>query len=1689
MQIISPSNFTPENESMKIWDKIDEKLHTIIEDPNKQNDIVNLILIYSSDASCFPSLPNGVNIINSFSIISGQLVSTPVSNIIKIAEIERVERIWWDTAVETELNSANFTYIKSANSNANYVNFTGEIGAQEMWKQNYTGSNIVIAVLDTGVDITGSGDGDLDTFHHDDSNNATKFIGAVSMVPQEPLYYSDLNGRGTFHTGIACGTGYLNSSHIGVAPDAYYLNVKVFDSLGITYWSFIISGIEWSISHGADIILFATTIPGLYLDPVSLAVNNAVDRGILVVSPVGDDGPSYMSINTPGQAHKSLTVGAYNSLLHEVANFSSRGPSYDFAVGPKVIAPGVNLIGPRSRIVSEGNINLIQGIFPSEFQSLPAYSYINGMLESGFNQAGNFIDTFPKSQYGEEVPNQENYTKASGTGAAAAVTAGAAAILMSAFPLATPVLIQQALMESAISITTDQDLNVEGTGLINIPAAFAWLDKIFIPNQFDITPTSIPLIYPGIITTSDIRNVSDLAFSSNDLDPYEISAVFSTQAMSSALIVLNSSKNATDQVEQEFTTNSSSIHLPLNQFGLEYTLSDDENKKIFHWFSEFNVIREMHQLINEMIYREGYNRYAGVLEIDGLYAAIIAETWSYCGDYDNPLTEMNITNPFTGENITSEFVPLNIKNRVNAIKFSFRFINHRKDDLEFRNVHLVSYFKADLFLNETGIIETTTTQDQLGSIYNFSLDDTIRFNESNQVVWVEDKNNNTYNINPDNCTAMGFQSFSHSLESYSMGDSINLLVNITLDHLDSSVWNTTNNEFLEFSNKNNSNEDEDPGFALVYRLNNISHGSNTEFTGALGIGQTNSMENSRENLFQQFDLIKNNVTKYNVTDLMVLSSNFSRINENNKKYYSNVKIINIGNMHVNETQISFLVTRKSSDDEYEIYSIIQIVRDLSPFEIRTYIASWVPLEIGVYTMDWAIGELEDTYKYIMQMSGLSQLGNNMVFAENVSLSEANYLSNSLVRPVFVINGSFYEKNKFEDDYFNVFPNKLDQNPMKIYGPFDFAIYNLTIFSIYEMDNITIKTDGLGSNFLSFLNDAPSITEEFTIKSSISQNITSFSAIPVILLGNPLSPPGINRFNIIFSKSNGEIFKRIPVEIDMNPNRGRIWFDAIHLNLFVSDNLVGTGGFSGITNSEVINSSNYDRFGTFGDYSDLNFSSSDGFDITRFLDLNERLDLTWGNFFSLRELWADPISNHGKGASLFTIFPFINLNISELLGMNISNFNTSTLVPETSFLGQTLGNYYFDSDNLTTNTINHNALQFFDALIINDPEQGFLQEEIITITEWVNNGGTLYVWAEDMYHNNLTSINSLLESFDLQLKNESFFPFQENGNYELEIEEGLFDDSTTTTISLKDPLEVYSPNQTANIWGYGNGSYEDKGVIGISTVGKGKVMVIGDNDLFKENSLYISENNIFAQNILRWGLDNYYICDITASSTDLPLYKQGFVNVNITNYAELDEKGLLDNGFLFTALFFKEDGELINASIYGMELPILPLFHTDDSYYETYFDTNWNLEIGTYYVLIVVDHPQATSELFYVKFEVFDADPPQEIIRYDIPEPIYPHYIDIIGILSIISMSLVIWYYDLEKYKTRLRITPLKGESLNLARMRLTEGTSLLRIMVRGLENGNMGDIERIRYLLSNRKRLIKFLKDLKDFGKKLGEHY
>ena len=80
-------------------------------------------------------------------------------------------------------------------------------------------------------------------------------------------------------------------------------------------------------------------------DPLSLAVNSAIDAGVVVTVAAGNCGN--FCISTPGAADKVITVGATDKSDH-LAYFSSTGPTVDYRVKPDVIAPGVDIVAARA---------------------------------------------------------------------------------------------------------------------------------------------------------------------------------------------------------------------------------------------------------------------------------------------------------------------------------------------------------------------------------------------------------------------------------------------------------------------------------------------------------------------------------------------------------------------------------------------------------------------------------------------------------------------------------------------------------------------------------------------------------------------------------------------------------------------------------------------------------------------------------------------------------------------------------------------------------------------------------------------------------------------------------------------------------------------------------------------------------------------------------------------------------------------------------------------------------------------------------------------------------------------------------------------------------------------------------------------------------------------------------------------
>ncbi|MFC4629368.1 S8 family serine peptidase [Promicromonospora alba] len=305
------------------------------------------------------------------------------------------------------------------------VDSAPQIGAPAAWEAGYTGEGVTIAVLDGGVDTTHP---DLD----DVLVGSRDFTGMGSTA--------DHHGHGTHVASIALGSGDASDGvNRGVAPGADLLVGKVLGEDGGAI-SWVIDGMEWAASEGADIVNMSLGERGNYsdgTDPGSLAVNAlSAQYGTLFVISAGNSGEDGNgTVSAPGAADAALTVGAVND-ADEVTWFSSRGPrGGDNALKPDVTAPGEEIVAARGAGTAMGTV----------------------------------VD--------------DQHVAASGTSMAAPHVAGAAAVLKQARPELTGQELKAVLMGSAQH--TSGTVWDEGAGRIYLPAA---LDQ-----QVMASPSSLSL--------------------------------------------------------------------------------------------------------------------------------------------------------------------------------------------------------------------------------------------------------------------------------------------------------------------------------------------------------------------------------------------------------------------------------------------------------------------------------------------------------------------------------------------------------------------------------------------------------------------------------------------------------------------------------------------------------------------------------------------------------------------------------------------------------------------------------------------------------------------------------------------------------------------------------------------------------------------------------------------------------------------------------------------------------------------------------------------------------------------------------------------------------------------------------------------------------------------------------------------
>ncbi|NMB35888.1 MAG: S8 family serine peptidase [Firmicutes bacterium] len=225
------------------------------------------------------------------------------------------------------------------------------IKAPAVWKTGITGEDVVVAIMDTGVNpnhpaLQGHYRGDLPGHSH-----KTSWYDATADSGREDDSPRDLNGHGTHIAGLILGG--KPEEPLGVAPGANWIGVNIF-SKGLAWDSHIIQAFQWLMAPGGDpqnaphiINCSWASRPEFAEDHLQWEIlYNLEQAGILVVFAAGNNktaGPG-----SPASYPHALAVGAVqkNGDKIEIADFSSRGPVEWQGINylkPELTAPGVNI--------------------------------------------------------------------------------------------------------------------------------------------------------------------------------------------------------------------------------------------------------------------------------------------------------------------------------------------------------------------------------------------------------------------------------------------------------------------------------------------------------------------------------------------------------------------------------------------------------------------------------------------------------------------------------------------------------------------------------------------------------------------------------------------------------------------------------------------------------------------------------------------------------------------------------------------------------------------------------------------------------------------------------------------------------------------------------------------------------------------------------------------------------------------------------------------------------------------------------------------------------------------------------------------------------------------------------------------------------------------------------------------------
>jgi subtilisin family serine protease len=216
-----------------------------------------------------------------------------------------------------------------------------KVNAPAMWDLGYRGQGIVVASMDTGVDashpdLAASWRGGTNSWYDPNGQHATP---------------TDVNGHGTQTMGVMVG-GSAGGTSIGMAPDAKWIAVKMFNDRGQATTTGIHQGFQWLLDPDGDpstpdapnVVNDSWTMSsaGCGLD-FQLDLRSLRAAGILPVFAAGNYGPTPGTVLSPANLPEAFAVGGTDN-ADAIYPYSSRGPSSCAGTtAPAITAPAVDV--------------------------------------------------------------------------------------------------------------------------------------------------------------------------------------------------------------------------------------------------------------------------------------------------------------------------------------------------------------------------------------------------------------------------------------------------------------------------------------------------------------------------------------------------------------------------------------------------------------------------------------------------------------------------------------------------------------------------------------------------------------------------------------------------------------------------------------------------------------------------------------------------------------------------------------------------------------------------------------------------------------------------------------------------------------------------------------------------------------------------------------------------------------------------------------------------------------------------------------------------------------------------------------------------------------------------------------------------------------------------------------------------